>query len=130
MKRQLFILTFFYLSINFCVGQTQYVGHATLNNNLKNRTLIDSLTGTKFVLDTAQIYVTAFHKSGKQLWQTDPWKDNKLMEYRVKRPIIVRFDFANNKWTDNKNVIWIVYNNTQFGIIDKSTGEFKWFGQD
>lgn len=130
MRRQLFILTLFYLNVNFCVGQTVYVGHAKLNNNLKNRTLVDSIDGTKFTIDTTQIYVTAIGKNGKQLWCTDPWKDTKLMEYRVKRPIIVQFDFANNKWTDNQNVIWIVYNNTQFGIIDKSTGKFKWFGQD
>ena len=112
------------------VGQTQYITHATLKNNLKNYTLVDSISGTMFVLDSTQIYVTAIDKGGKELWRTDPWKDNKLEEYRVKRPKIILFNFANNKWTDNKEVIWIVYNNTQFGILDKSNGKFTWFGQD
>jgi len=129
MKRQLFILVFL-LSINFCDGQTGYVAHATLGNHIKKFTLTDTISGTKFILDSTQIYVTAIDKSGKQLWRTDPWKDNKLEEYRVKRPIIVSFDFANNKWTNNREVIWIVYNNTQFGIINKSNGKFTWFGQD
>ena len=129
MKRQIFILTFL-LSINFCIGQTEYVGRAILDNCVEKFTLVDTISGIKFTLDSTQIYVTAIDKSGKQLWRTDPWKDNNLMEYRVKRPIIVKFGFANNQWTDNKEVIWITYNNTQFGIIDKLTGKFTWFGQD
>jgi hypothetical protein len=118
------------MSLNFSFGQTQYVSHATINNNSLNRTIIDTTTDTKFTLDTTQIHITAFNKSGKQLWRTDPWKDNELMSYRVKRPIIVKFDFANNEQTDNKKVIWIVYNNTQYGTIDIFTGKFTWFGQD
>ncbi|MCL9807698.1 hypothetical protein NAT51_19425 [Flavobacterium amniphilum] len=130
MKQQLFILTFFYLCINFCIGQNQYIGREKLNNNLKNHTIIDETTGIKFTLDSTQIYVSAIDKSGKQIWRTDPWKDNELTEYRVKRPIIVEFKFINEKWKDNKKVIWIVYNNSQFGTIDLTTGEFEWHGQD
>jgi len=62
--------------------------------------------------------------------ETDPWKDNKIEVYRVKRPVIVQFYLANNKWTDNKEVIGIVYNNTQFAIVNKETGKFTWLGQD
>lgn len=127
--KQLLILVFL-LNITLCVGQTGYIAHATLKNRIKNFTLIDSISGTKFMLDSTQIYVTAIDKNGKQLWRTDPWKDNQLMEYRVKRPIIVLFNFAKNEWTDKKEVIWIVYNNTQFGMIKKSNGKFTWLGQD
>ena len=130
MRKAATILSVLALSINLCLGQTQYIAHATHKNNLKNYTLVDSISGTKFVLDSTQIYITAIDKDGKQLWRTDPCKDNKIEEYRVKRPIIVLFAFRNNKWTDGKEVIWIVYNNTQFGIIDKSNGKFTWFGQD
>ena len=129
MRLQLYVLMFL-LSINICEGQTEYIGRAMLDNNIKNFTLIDTISETKFILDTTQIYVTAIDKNGNQLWRTDPCKDNNIREYRVKRPIIILFRFANNEWTDNKEVIWIVYNNTQFGIIDKSTGKFTWFGQD
>jgi hypothetical protein len=93
-------------------------------------TLIDNLTGSKFYLDTNKIYVYAFDKSGKLLWKTDPWKDNNLMEYRVKRPIIRFFEFENNKWTDSVEVIGIGYNNSQFGYLDKLTGKFTFHGQD
>ena len=120
----------FLLSIIFCVGQTQYIGEYILDTNIENFTLFDTTSETRFILDSTQIYVTAIDKDGNQLWRIDPWKDNNLKEYRVERPIIVVFYFANNKFTGNKEVIWIVYNNTQFGIIDKLTGEFEYFGQD
>ena len=93
-------------------------------------TLIDNLTGSRFYLDTAQIYVYAFDQSGKLIWKTDPWKDNNLMVYRVKRPIIRFFKFENNKWTDSIEVIGIGYNNSQFGYLDKLTGKFSFQGQD
>jgi len=92
--------------------------------------LIDSINNNCFLLDSAHINIYALKQNHDTLWTTDPWKDNNIKVYRTKRPIIVQFDFAKNKWTDNKEVIWIVYNNTQFGIIDKRTGEFTWFGQD
>ena len=134
MKRTLILITLIFTIHQYCWAQKdtiyEYVGHATLENNLKNSILIDDSTKIKYSLDSNQIFITAIDSNGRFLWRTDPWKDNKLMEYRVKRPIIVRFKFANNKWTENKEVIWISYNNTQFGIIDKKTGKFTWFGQD
>ena len=118
-----FILTVF-------TTNAQYVSHYTLDTKHKADTLFDKLTSTKFILDTSRILIVAIDANGKQLWKSDPWEDNKLEAYRVTRPIIARFHFANNQWTDNKEVIWIVYNNTQFGIVDKKTGKFTWFGQD
>jgi hypothetical protein len=131
-------LTFLFTTI-FC--EAQYIGRYTLDNDIENFTLIDITSETKFILDFTQIYVTAIDKDGNQLWRTDPWKDNNLMEYRVKRPIIVFFHFTTMEEKMvlnaprlmpflNKEVIWIIYNNTQFGIIDKLTGEFIFFGQD
>lgn len=93
-------------------------------------TIKDSVTGNTFLLDSAHIHIYAFNAKGDTIWKTDPWKDNKIEVYRVKRPVIVQFYLANNKWTDNKEVIGIVYNNTQFGIVNKETGKFTWLGQD
>jgi len=114
-----------------------YDGHGNLIGGTHNKSrpgsslsIIDSITGNIFLLDSAHINIYAFNSKGDTLWSSDPWKDNKLEAYRVKRPVIVDFDFATNEWTDNKEVIWIVYNNTQFGIINKESGEFIWFGQD
>jgi len=125
MKKHLLILNFCLLLVNFSWGQNnsskQLAAHATLS---------DDSTKTLFILDTSQVFITALDSNGRQLWRTDPWKDNNLEKYRVERPIIVYFSFENNERTDNKEAIWIVYNNTQFGIVDKSNGKFTWFGQD
>jgi hypothetical protein len=92
--------------------------------------LIDNSSGLKFYLDTSMIYVWAFDKYGKLLWKTDPWKDNNLMEYRVKRPTIKYFKLINEKGTKNEEVIGIGYNNSQSGYLDKLTGKFTFEGQD
>jgi hypothetical protein len=118
------ILTF---CISYCFGQ--YTGHATINRKIRQRTLIDN-NKFKFELDSTQITITAFSASGKLLWKTDPWLDNKLSKYRVDRPYIVYFALDKNERTNNEEVIWITYNNTQFGTIDKKTGKFKFHGQD
>lgn len=93
-------------------------------------TLIDSVSGNRFVLDSLHINVCALNANGDTLWRTDPWKDNKLEVYRTNRPVIVNIYFEKNEWTDNKEVIWIVYHNTQFGTQNKTTGKFFWMGQD
>ncbi len=93
-------------------------------------TLIDKVNGLQFYLDTQRITIYAFNQNGKLLWKSDPWKDNKLQAYRVKRPIIRYFEFENNKFTKFNEKIGIGYNNSQFGNIDKFTGEFVFRGQD
>jgi hypothetical protein len=142
-----FILTAFIVllitEVNICRGQligggqdVTYVGHATLSSKPKFYQLIDKVNATKYILDSTRIYIAAIDKTGKKLWKTDPWKDNNLEQYRVARPIIVSFTFqqypgkSTPKVGKSKEVIWVVYNNTQFGIIDKATGKFTWFGQD
>jgi hypothetical protein len=93
-------------------------------------TLIDNSSKLRFYLDTALINVYAFDKTGRLLWRTDPWKDNNLMKYRVKRPKIRYFEFKQDKWTDSIEVIGIGYDNSQFGYLDKLTGRFTFQGQD
>jgi hypothetical protein len=74
--------------------------------------------------------VTALNPQGKQLWRTDAWKDNRLEAYRVKRPVISYFAFGKDIRDKKTEVIWLTYNNTQFGFLDKKTGAFRWLGQD
>lgn len=121
-------LLLFLLIAKIC--SAQYFAHYTLKDNVKKNILYDRATVTTFSLDSNHIFITARDKTGKELWRTDPWKDNKLMTYRVNRPVIVYFYFENSSRTNNKEVIWIVYNNTQFGFIEKETGRFTWMGQD
>ena len=135
MKNYAVLLAVLLLSTNICFGQkvVEYIAHGTYENNLKILTLQDFVTKTKFILDSAQITITAVDINGKQLWLTDPWKDNKLKIYRVDRPIIVSFYLGKAGWNSSdpkKEVIWIGYNNTQFGTLDKCTGKFTFLGQD
>lgn len=115
-----------------------FLASCSLNRQSNNKedtspykdTLIDKSSGIKFYLDTLSINIYAFDKEDKLLWKTDPWKDNKLMEYRVKRPKIVYFNFVKNEISNNIEVIGIAYNNSQFGHLDKLTGKFIFGGQD
>lgn len=84
----------------------------------------------KFTLDAERINITAYDSLGRIVWRTDPWLDNKLMTYRLKRPRIIYFGFMNDERSDNKEVIEIDYNNTQFGVLDKRSGKFTFWGQD
>ena len=104
-----------------------YVAHYTEKDQIKRDTLVDKQDGTKFIIDRKRIFITAIDKNGKQLWKTDPATDNKLEEYRTKRPTIVYFEFSNEL---KKQVILISYNNSQAGYIDKQTGKFYFQGQD
>lgn len=108
-------------------AQYTYTGHHTLKDQIKIDTIIDKTNGNKFILDKERIYIKALDKEGKLLWKTDPSVDNKIEEYRVKRPVIIYFAFD----LDNgKEVIWITYNNTQFGTLNKENGAFDFHGQD
>ncbi|MCB2380462.1 hypothetical protein LGH70_22910 [Hymenobacter sp. BT635] len=127
-KALLLILCCF--SSYFCFGQQQYVSHHTLATKFKAITLTDAATGNRFVLDSARIMVTAFNPQGKKLWRTDAWKDNHLAAYRVTRPVISYFALGKDDSAKKKEVIWLTYNNTQFGFLDKKTGAFTWLGQD
>jgi len=85
----------------------------------------------KFILDTLHIYVEAIDENGNRLWKTDPWSDAKLPVYRqIKRPQIVTFWLRNDSTTNNKEVVAIMYDNSQTGFIDERTGKFTFFGQD
>jgi hypothetical protein len=130
MKRLLFILSIHCFVISFCLAQVTYMGHFRLKNDLKNHILLDRQIKTKFILDSVQVYISAMDSTGKEAWQTDPWKDNNIKVYRVKRPIIIYFDFGKDIRDSTREVIRITYNNSQFGFIDKQTGTFRLLGQD
>lgn len=97
-------------------------------------TLTDTATNFNYILDSSHIFVTAYNDKGDSLWKTDPWKDNGVSAYRTKRPIIV--DIFIGKLGDlypakkDDRVIWITYNNTQFGYLDLKTGAYRFCGQD
>ncbi len=118
-------------------GQGNVIGGSKIKKGHQTSVkLIDSTTTNYFVLDSAHILISAFDKLNKKLWITDPYKDNSIEEYRTKRPIIIQYGFGESSrdYSDNvkkgQKVIWITYNNTQFGFIDLKTGKYHFCGQD
>ncbi|GAA4030399.1 hypothetical protein GCM10022409_13300 [Hymenobacter glaciei] len=110
---------------------------------LERVTLIDKVTRTKYVLDSTHTNITAIDSSGKQLWQTNPWRKYLSSNTRThaKQPTIdvfslniLTYDLTKNySWTKKDDeVISISYNGHQgpFGVINKKTGEFIYLGMD
>jgi hypothetical protein len=136
------VFIFFICSYTFnAIGQTIIYdgkGNIIAGTHIKFRPgnevkILDSLTNNYYVLDSSHIYITAYNKDGKELWKTDPYKDSKIEEYRVIRPVIVNFEFITSHWCYRnklKKTIWINYNNTQAGYIDLNSGKFHFCGQD
>jgi hypothetical protein len=112
------------------IKDEQTIARLNKLNFIKEHTLVDNELRMKFVLDSQRINISAYDFSNKLMWQTDPWLDNKLIAYQVKRPVLVHFAFRPNWGTDDKEVIWISYNNTQFGTVDRRTGKFHYMGKD
>jgi hypothetical protein len=134
-------IAFIFSLISFCMfSQTTVIynsqGNVIGGSHIKSTSgkiikLVDSVTKNYFILDANHIYITAFDRTGKKLWKTDPYKDSNMGEYRTKRPLIVNFEFSSDNWcSGNTKVIWINYNNTQAGYIDLKTGKFSFCGQD
>jgi hypothetical protein len=95
--------------------------------------LKDSASGSVYILDSSRIYVSAYSSTGELLWKTDPYRDNKIPEYRTSRPIIVDMWFGKIDLrypTKGKTVLRINYNNTQAGYLDFKTGSYNFLGQN
>jgi hypothetical protein len=138
--KKVFIAVTFSL-ISFCVfGQTTVIynaqGKVIGGSHIKTTPgkiikLVDSLTKNYFILDANHVYITAFDKTGKKLWKTDPYKDSNMGEYRTNRPIVVNFTFESDNWCSGKTkVIAITYDNTEFGYLDIKTGKYFSCGRD
>jgi hypothetical protein len=107
-----------------CWGQTRP------KDRVKKDTLVDNKLKMRFVLDTARVNVSAYDFDNKLIWTTNPRFEDKLREYRIKNPVIVYFSLQHADGTNDKDLIWISYSNSQFGTIDRRTGKFDFMGQD
>ncbi|MBT9393461.1 hypothetical protein KLP40_09825 [Hymenobacter sp. NST-14] len=136
------VLIVLMVGMNECLGQNNviytgpsFVGCRSLKDTVVAHLLIDKLTGVRYILDDDFIHVKAVDKNGVLLWKIDPFIDNKLEVYRIKRPLIIYFSFGLSGFnkceeTKGKAIIKIIYNSKQFGEIDKVTGAFSFVGQD
>lgn len=94
----------------------------------------DPHSGTTLYVETDGRHVAAISGDGKLLWNKDPFKDGHLPSYRTKNPQIVYV------WPVSKSncrggrepekFVGITFNNSQFGLLNVSDGEFLFCGQD
>jgi hypothetical protein len=87
-------------------------------------------------------HVSATDRFGALLWYRDPFEDAHLKHYRTDTPRIVTFDFHKRGESENwdlperilqkkgiKNYISIMFNSSQSGFLDVTTGDFFFTGQ-
>lgn len=102
----------------------------------KTINILDSITNNYYILDSTHTIITAYNKSKQVIWKTDPHKDNSLPEYRHKNPTIKYFKIGklrknvNEIYNKDTRVIFISFDNSQFGFLDLKTGKFHFSGQD
>jgi hypothetical protein len=94
----------------------------------------DRLSGTILYLESDGRHVAAISLEGKVLWNRDPFSDAHLEYYRTDKPQIIYIGpaMANDypkKWK-RREIARIVFNNSQFGGLRISDGEFQFLGQD
>lgn len=94
----------------------------------------DPTSGTLLYVETDGRHVAAISGDGKLLWNRDPFKDAHLTFYRTKKPQIAyigpaaKSSFRAGQEPDK--FVAIVFNNSQFGTMRVSNGEFLFGGQD
>lgn len=92
--------------------------------------LADTVEHINYILNEKKTIVSAINSNNDTLWVTNPVKDSHVEKYRVSTPIIVSISLYKVDRPDMKEVIFLAYNNSQFGYIIKKTGEFVFMGQD
>ena len=93
----------------------------------------DPKTGTLFYVETDGRHVAAISVDGKMLWNRDPHNDAHLPYYRTEKPQIVYIGPIPKSGAvviDPAKFVAITFNNSQFGAMSISNGEFRYLGQD
>ena len=94
----------------------------------------DPGSGTLLYVETDGRHVAAISGDGKLLWNRDPFKEAHLPFYRTEKPQIVYIGAASKSHhpaaEKSEKFVVISYNNSQFGLMRISNGEFLFSGQD
>lgn len=114
----------------FCAAQqtTPYIAHYTEPFS-GPQVYKDSNSKTLFYVETDGRHVAAISDERKLLWCSDPHKDADVEPYRTDKPQIVYIGPA-PKWYNATGVVAISFNNSQFGVLKISNGDFEFLGQD
>jgi hypothetical protein len=91
-------------------------------------------SGTTLYVETDGRHVAAISGDGKLLWNRDPFKDAHLQHYRTEKPQIVYIGPVSKSNPHARGepdkFAAITFNNSQFGLLRISNGEFQCLGQD
>jgi|SRR5215467_2237159 len=94
----------------------------------------DPASGTLLYVETDGRHVAAISSNGKLLWNRDPFKEAHLPSYRTEKPQIVYIGPVSKSdrsaGGEPDKFVAIAFNNSQFGVMRISNGEFQFRGQD
>ena len=95
----------------------------------------DDSIKTIFYVETDGRHLSAIGFDGKVFWTRDPFADARLTPYRVDNPKIIWVGkplpwMLKPHGDPNHHYVAIGFDSTQSGIVDTSTGEFLFLGQD
>ena len=98
----------------------------------------DPHSSATLYVETDGRHVAAISGDGELLWNKDPFKDGHLSFYRTKNPQIIYIGPVSKSrpyagpyaGTEPDNFAAITFNNSQFGLLRISNGEFKFLGND
>jgi len=128
------------ISFKFMVGldtaqeTTTYVAHY-LERFPGPQVYKDQPSGTTLYLETDGRHVAAISGDGKLLWVRDPFKDGHLDSYRTTKPQIIYVGPVSKFRSktlggESDKFAAITFNNSQFGLLRISNGDFQFLGQD
>ncbi len=128
---RIFVLGSFLLCVATAQRTTTYVAHS-VEPFPGAQVYRDPHSGTILYVESDGQHVAAISGGGKLAWIKDPHKDVPL--YRTEKPQIIYIGPV-PKWDPalkgNRNkFVAITFNNSQFGWLKISNGEFEFIGQD
>jgi hypothetical protein len=97
-------------------------------------TYTDPISRTLFYVESDGRHVAAISNDGKLLWNRDPFADAHAPFYRTEKPQIVFIGPAPKSdpviQGKHERFVAIRFNNSQFGVLKISNGDFVLEGQD
>jgi hypothetical protein len=101
----------------------------------------DSRTFISFYVESDGRHMAAMDADGNLLWVRKPFEDEKLCPYRNARPVIsslatteISSDMADvmrsRGMKPSHKFLEIKFDSSQFGVLDETTGDFLFAGQN
>jgi hypothetical protein len=130
---RVFLVLLFMLCLGTAQDTTTYIAHA-IEPFPGPQVYKDLNSGTTLYVETDGRHVAGISADGKLLWNKDPLKEAHLDYYRTKKPQIIYVGpvSKSNPYTKegSQEFAAITFNNSQFGLLRISNGEFQFLGQD